>query len=191
MTTLGNNIERFIVPPIREIAAELDPSDPLRQYLSTAPADGVVADGFNRWMRGKRDLPLGLPGQIDGDWFSDAEHVPPTEPAWYPTGALLPAVGRPLEVGTNALTLVPIDYVWFPLSEAARNTYSHSIGLGRGERWVFVPRSSSGVAWPTVFNVALGKATPTTAIRAQFGEEAERRARSDWDTVVLTITGRT
>lgn len=57
-----------------------------------------------------------------------------TPRAGWPTGALLRS-------GELALVLVYIETAWFPLSEAAIDTYLHTTGLAAGETWRFVTRS--------------------------------------------------
>lgn len=115
-----------------------------------------------------------LEGQTSGDWFGPGEQVTPR--TGWPTGALL----RSKDL---ALDLVYIEQAWFPLSEAAIDTYVHTAGLAEGQTWRFVTRSQP----PTVYRVSLGPALTRQEVAATYGDDAAARARSDYRTIQLRV----
>jgi hypothetical protein len=120
-----------------------------------------------------------IAGQISGFWFRPGQDVPQVEPQWLPTGALMPRLGERLAPGGVALLLVPIDRIWYPLSELGAYTYAHSEGLLRGEAWTFVPREAAGKPWPRPFVATLGERLPPNCIEAMYGPDVAERARPD------------
>jgi hypothetical protein len=128
-----------------------------------------------------------LPRQISGFWSGPDDDAPASEPAYLPTGALLP------EVSTSdvnavaeflALDLVMVRHEWRPLSEAAIPTYSHARGMQLGERWRLTAFSSGArSSFSAVFDSTLLPAD----IAARFGGEASARARPTRKAVVLRV----
>ena len=90
-----------------------------------------------------------------------------------------PRVNETLRDGGVLLVLIPIDYVWFPLSERGAFTYAHSSGLQRGETWRFVPRAEPSGTWPTEYAAALAEPIVWQEVEKLYGVEAARRARID------------
>jgi hypothetical protein len=134
-----------------------------REGLLSAEATGKVARGS-------------LPGQIDGDWYGPGEDVPSTPPTWDPTGALLVR-------GDHALLLVPVEFQWHPMSEAAIDTYLHSAEMRRGETWTFLARTPV-----QRFAVQMAEPLPSAdAVAQRYGAEAAARARPDRPTVQVRL----
>jgi hypothetical protein len=173
---------------ILEIAAVLPPGDRLRravEALGGGRADRVarLEQAFN-----SDALPLALEGQVSGYWIAPHASVPTEQPAWRPTGAVLPPEGSRLDAGATVLDLVPIDYVWFPLSEAGIHTYAHSAALASEEEgWRFVPCGSPDYPWPCVYSARLHGALPAQRVRELYGEQAAQRARGDFDAVQIAV----
>ena len=108
-----------------------------------------------------------LPGQMDGYWYGPGEEIPAQPPPWDPTGAILPH-------GDRALVLVPLEFHWYPVSDAAIYTYRHTIGLQNGEVWTFLTQGGPR------FSVQLAESLPRVAdVARMYGAEAASRARPD------------
>jgi hypothetical protein len=108
-----------------------------------------------------------LPGQLDGYWYGPGEEVPTRAPAWAPTGALLAR-------GDLALVLVPVEFHWFPMSDAAIYTYRHTLGLQNHETWTFLTDEGA------TFNVQMAEPLlHLQDIERIYGPEAASRARRD------------
>ncbi len=108
-------------------------------------------------------------------------------PTAFPTGAVLPQHGLTIGDGSACLALVSVDYVWYPLSEAAAWSYSHAARLHRAEAAVFVPLATSVRSWPYALSATLGDPLQKEQVRTVYGEEAFDRARSDFPTVQVTL----
>lgn len=173
---------------ILEIAAVLPPGDRLRRAVD---ALGGAAD--DRIARLEQAISsdgrlLQLERQVSGYWIAPHAAVPSQQPAWSPTGAVLPREGARLDASAIVLDLVPIDYVWFPLSEAGLHTYGHSAGLASEEEgWRFVPCTSAEHPWPCVYSAKLHHLLPADRVKADYGEDAAQRARDDYDSVQLAL----
>ena len=176
----------FVVKPIRRVAADLPTADPLRGHLKKFPADEAIAEQFF-----DKDLWRVLhvdDNQVDGDWFGPGQEPPSAEPTWYPTGALLPRIGERFKDGAVVLSLVAIDYVWFPLSVAGQHTYASSTGIARKEPWHFVPRHHGReFRWPTVFLAEFVGGISPSDVKTQFGAGAAFRARRDRNTLLYRV----
>lgn len=122
--------------------------------------------------------PQGLPEQLDGYWYGPGEQLPAHIPTWAPTGALLAR-------GNRALVLVPIEFHWFPMSDAAIYTYRHTLGLQNHETWTFLTDAGA------TFDVRM--AAPLLDlqdIERLYGPEAASRARRDRPTVQVYLEAR-
>src|SRR5262249_15542522 len=117
-----------------------------------------------------------LEGQISGDWFGPGEQV--IARTGWPTGALLRSEDL-------ALDMTYIERAWYPLSEAAIQTYTHIDGMKRGETWRFVTRSKPA----TVYRVNLGPSISRQQVAVAYSDDAAARARPDRPTVQLRIIG--
>ena len=116
-----------------------------------------------------------LPGQLDGYWYGPGEEVPTHAPAWAPTGALLAR-------GNLALVLVPIEFHWFPMTDAAIYTYRHTLGLQNHETWTFLTDEGA------TFNVRMAEPLlHLQDIERIYGPEAASRARRDRPTVQVYL----
>lgn len=116
-----------------------------------------------------------LPGQLDGYWYGPGEEVPMHAPAWAPTGALLVR-------GNLALVLVPIEFHWVPMSDAAIYTYRHTLGLQNHETWTFLTDEGA------TFNVRM--ADPLLHLQDMervYGPEAASRAGRDRPAVQVSL----
>jgi hypothetical protein len=144
---------------IVEVAADLAPDDPLRRAIG----EGDPLVRMERIEQGLRSgvLPVMLARQESGFWFGPHEEIASGVPTWAPPGAMLPRLGEMLGDGAIVLDLVPIDYVWFPLSEAGAYTYAHSAGLLRGETWTFVCVPSATAPCPPPFSSPFRRQLPT------------------------------
>lgn len=173
---------------ILEVAADLPVGDRLRLVVDSDDTNPETK--LDRIERGlaSGELPVEVSGQISGIWIAPYEVVPATMPEWLPTGALLPRRGESLSAGAILLDLVPIDYVWFPLSLAGTYTYAHAAGLRRGEVWRFIPRDAAATPWPTVYDATLGEPLDAALIEGLYGDEAARRARADEKSVQIRLT---
>lgn len=98
-----SNVERYVVPSILQMAAELGNQDPLWQHLRLETPNPLpsptIAEEFIETISKGQPLPLGIEGQVDGDWFSSLDQVPIAKPTWYPTGALLSRKSKTMEPG--------------------------------------------------------------------------------------------
>lgn len=172
---------------IIDVLADLSPDDPLR-----AAVEGTGSDLNARVERVRRGLDegtlvLGIQRQISGYWFAPHEEISATAPTYDPTGAVLPRLGETLGSGAISLDLIPIEFVWFPLSDAGAYTYRHSIGLLRGEKWRFVPRDTTGTPWPTVYAAELAARLAPSEVEPLYGVEAARRARPEYNAVQIRL----
>ncbi len=164
---------------ILEVAGELLPDDRLRLVVDADNEDPAAKlDRIERAFRAG-ELPVEIQGQTSGYWFSPFDAVPVAMPAWLPTGALQPGVGQTLADGVTALVLVPIDLVWFPLSEKGAYTYASSSGLLRGETWLFLPCDAAATPWPTRYEATWLEPIEPDQIERVYGAEVARRARFD------------
>jgi hypothetical protein len=133
---------------------------------------GTAPHSSEQLNAGTRDIP----GQLEGDWIlaQSTSNTPKT--AW-PTGALLLSDDR-----SHALDLVFVESAWFPMSEAALYTYTHSFGLMGGESWRFVARNTN-----EVFEVSMGTLLTKQEVAVRYGREAALRSRPDYKTVQLLV----
>ena len=162
-------------------------------WIATAEA---YWDGVQRWLINDvirlpdSDLRQ-LPGQLVGHWLGPGEQ---RRPDASPTGAILPPLG--VDVGAArelaCLDLVqvstidpPGDWTWLVLSDAAVETYTHTLGLRRGERWRFTTTIEGA---PCTFAAHLGAPLPPPDIAAAYGDAAAARARQDRAAVRVVLT---
>lgn len=121
----------------------------------------------------------GLPGQIDGYWYAPDEEVPPTPPSWEPTGAILVR-------GDRALLLVPVEFRWCPMSEAAIPRYQHTAEMHRGETWTFLTKAPV-----QRFEVQMAESlSDVSDVARLYGAEAASRASPKQATVQVRLTRR-
>jgi hypothetical protein len=165
---------------IIEVVSDLPLQDRLRLVVDA----GEEEDPLDKLERIERrlaagELPLDITRQVSGYWFALHEKTPGKLPTWLPTGALLPRTGHGLRDGGVLLVLVPIDYVWFPLSERGVYTYAHSSGLVRGEAWRFVPCDAQDTPWPTEYLARMAEPLAWEDVERLYGTEPARRARRD------------
>lgn len=122
------------------------------------------------------EAPGEMAGQVMGYWYPDVKGIPETKPSWDPTGAILPRLDGTDAPELLALDLVLIEGGWYPLSEAGKYSYSHSLALIDGEKQYFVTvRPWAG----SVFEVEWGPSLDPAALGGLYGEEAAARARKD------------
>lgn len=148
--------------------------DDVRELLASSLGDLQLAPELDR--------------QVFGYWFGPGE-TPPPSPVGWPTGAILPAVGRSLsELEVTCLDLVPVHNYWLVLSERGVYTYRHTAGLLNGETdWRFVPARQVLGEWPVIFNAALLDPVDPADIESRYGFEAATRARLDAPAVQLRL----
>lgn len=132
-------------------------------------------DGLLRTVA-SRALTHRLSEQLDGFWYSPSEAIPDEVPVYTPSGALLLNHDR-----TLALVLVPVEYYWFPISEAAVYTYRHTAGLWTGEQWTF--RATTGAK----LQVSRAPSLTLDKVEATFGAEPALRCRSEYPTVCVAV----
>lgn len=132
-----------------------------------------------------------IDGQISGYWIDRDRPAPPQLPRYQFTGAVLPRVGETKLDDFVCLDLVLVDagptFVWLPLSEAGRYTYSHSLGLLYGEPWRLVVYANDGRI--DEYDAAYDEYLPpgSNLVAQHYGREAEIRARQDYPTVQLRL----
>lgn len=132
-----------------------------------------------------------IPGQVTGFWFGSSGHqVPSSMPSYFPTGAVLPPYEKRLGSSAVCLDLVPVDYVWFPLSEAGAYSYDHSADLIRQEERLFVPCDSPSTPWPTVYVVRLERLIEATEIAKTYGRLAASLVRDGYRSIEVRLTRR-
>ncbi len=167
--------------------------DELVRLAPVAPEGGVILLARSGLPEGVEAalVHLGLQreirGQVNGFWYDTLGEIPPRMPTAFPTGAVLPQHGLTIGDGSACLALVSVDYVWYPLSEAAAWSYSHAARLHRAEAAVFVPLATSVRSWPYALSATLGDPLQKEQVRTVYGEEAFDRARSDFPTVQVTL----
>jgi len=118
-------------------------------------------------------------GQRTGYWFREGE-VPSERPGYRPDGALLPSQRDP----DKRLVLVEVDHAWYPLSEAALRTYSHTTQMHAGEAWVFVDAED----WKQAETLAFDALVPPASLAA-YGDDAARRAKPGARLVQVRVRG--
>lgn len=132
-----------------------------------------------------------IPGQITGFWFgSSGREVPSSMPGYFPTGAVLPPHGKRLGSSSVSLDLVPVDYVWFPLSEVGAYSYDHSADLIRQEERLFVPCDSPSTPWPTVYVAKLERLIEASEVAKTYGRLAWSLVKDGNRSVELRLTRR-
>jgi hypothetical protein len=129
--------------------------------------------------------PREIPGQLTGYWVRSADELP-RRPPHDPNGAILRARQDLNGEGFRALTLIPLQGHWRPISKAAVLTYAHTTDLADGQARVLVvfPRGKKRRVF--VAEPLLEELTPDRATEV-FGWQAARRARKDWPLVVLRV----
>lgn len=130
--------------------------------------------------------------QVPGFWFEGDRPLPKMKPAYRPTGAVLPRLATqnaPSFDGGTVLDLVRVEdtsgaFVWVPLSEAGQYTWSHTLGLLRGEPWLFV-------LWRQtkrfVFAAKFAPYLQPRSVNTLYGVKAAERARPDRRAVQLVL----
>jgi hypothetical protein len=78
----------------------------------------------------------------------------------------------------------PNDWAWAVLSVAAKNVYSHTIGLDRGEAWQFATWEGNT---HTIYDAEYDEPIRFEKIASVYGDEAASRARSDQPAVQLRL----
>lgn len=118
-----------------------------------------------------------MANQIDGYWLRPQQAPSEAMLVGWPTGSLL-ASGD----GSTALDLVFVESAWYPMSEAALYTYSHSQGLKQGELWRFWAKDTQ-----EILEISLGASLSKTEVAVIYGREAAMRSRADSKTVQLQV----
>lgn len=118
-----------------------------------------------------------IANQIDGYWLRPQQAPSEAMLVGWPTGSLLVSGD-----GTMALDLVFVESAWYPMSEAALYTYSHSQGLSQGELWSFWVKETQ-----EILEISLGASLSKTEVAAIYGREAAMRSRADHKTVQLRL----
>lgn len=117
-----------------------------------------------------------MSGQIDGFWYGPGEAIPRRPPSADATGAILRRNSSAL-----ALVLIPLEFFWYPISEAAIYTYRHTTGMQNGERWTFVAKNDG-----QRFTCRLATSLRNPAeLGNYYGAVAASRARPDQATVQI------
>lgn len=128
-----------------------------------------------------------LPGQVLGHWFSEVLPVPPGKrPGYPPDGAILPYDGT-LEDNIVALALVPIEGIWWPMSEAAQYTYHYTADLNTGLPCWFMPVAGHLSPDTSLYSVKWGTPLSQGEVVNLYGAQAGARARDDYLTVQLML----
>jgi hypothetical protein len=96
-----------------------------------------------------------------------------------PTGAILVR-------GDHALLLVPVEFRWCPMSEAALRRYRHTAGMHRGETWTFLTRAPV-----QRFEVQMAEPlSDVSDVARLYGAEAASRANPNQATVQVRLSRR-
>lgn len=128
-----------------------------------------------------------IDGQIDGYWIEPPDEIPSARPPYDPTGALLIAVTANDDGTRSALSLVRRnDGTFGPVSHAAVLTYFHTTGMEDGETWHFAVYEGAELSSVYQCSPPLDEAS-VEEVESAFREEAARRARTDYPTVVFRV----
>lgn len=81
----------------------------------------------------------------------------------------------------------PNDWIWGVLSEAGLSTFSHTIGMNRGERWQFATWELGAVR---VYSAEYAPVLSQADVARSYGQDAAGQARRDRPAVQLKLTRR-
>jgi hypothetical protein len=128
---------------------------------------------------------------IEGVWIGPKREV------WKPqrfTSAILPALMANVDHDSDMMCLdlvqvatvdPPNDWAWVVLSDAATDTYEHTIGMSYDERWHFATWERGQLQ---VYRAKLGAPLPHEKIARTYGEIAAGHTRKDRPAVQLVLT---
>ena len=128
-----------------------------------------------------------VPRQVSGYWYSPDRDAPAVPPGFMATGAVLPAKGQLLDNAATCLDLVPVDDLWYPLSEQGVHSYDYARGLQREEAWAFAPEASEVHPWATRYAARFVRFADAAVLEETYGVEAARRAAADRRYVELEL----
>jgi hypothetical protein len=174
-------IIRVGFPKFAAIVTALDLRDVLLAEPEV-PRDVLERIGFRREVS---------ESQVTGFWFDRGERIPREEPTYFPSMAVLPAIGCAL-TDAPCVFAVAVDWTWHPLSETAVYTYSHASELVEGREGIFIRQ---GARWPepdrpapeSVFRVKHADFVEGRDVGRRYGVDVAHRARTGARLMLVTL----